>query len=436
MSLFKIAWRSIQQRSLSSSLTALSMALGVSLVIAVLVIHSVVSRSFQQGAEGYELIVGAKGGKLQLVLNTVYHLSTPVENVPWHYYKEFKAGGRFAKQIKFAIPYCLGDNYEGYRIVGTIPELFETEYAQGEIYKIAQGRNFKQEHFFEAVVGYLVAQRTGLKVGDEFNPTHGVTEGKVHKENSFKVVGVLGPTGTPNDRALFVNMEGFYLLDGHAKELTAEQKAKLAETKPAKNDDPALVAENRGLQPLPEEQREVTSILVRCAHPIVALSLTKTINKEPYAQAVAPGREIANLFTGIVGNLQILLLILAGLIVVVAGIGIMVSIYNSMSSRQREIAIMRALGASRGTILAIVLLESILLSLCGGVLGVLLGHGMIGALSPLIVSQTGVSIGMLQFDPWELVLIPALVVLASLTGYLPALAAYRTNVSRALTATG
>lgn len=433
MSLFKIAWRSIQQRALSSSLTALSMALGVSLVIAVLVIHSVVSRSFSMGAEGYELIVGAKGSKLQLVLNTVYHLSTPVENVPWDYYKEFKAGGRFAKQIKFAIPYCLGDNYEGYRIVGTIPELFETEYGPGATYKFEQGRNIKQEHFFEAVVGYLVAQRTGLKVGDEFNPTHGVTEGKLHKESAFKVVGVLGPTGTPNDRAVFVNMEGFYLLDGHAKVLTDEQKAKLAASQPA---DAKPHPENHGKLPLPEEQREVTSILVRCAHPIVALGLTKTINKEPYAQAVAPGREIANLFSGIVGNLQILLLILAGLIVVVAGVGIMVSIYNSMSSRQREIAIMRALGASRGTILTIVLLESILLSLCGGALGVLLGHGMIGALSPLIVSQTGVSLGLLAFDPWELVLIPALVVLASITGYLPAVAAYRTNVSRALTATG
>lgn len=434
MSLFKIAWRSIQQRALSSSLTALSMALGVALVISVLVIHGVIRRSFDKGAEGFDLIVGAKGGKLQLVLNTVYHLSTPVENVPWHYYKEFRPGGRFAGQVKVAIPYCLGDNYQGYRVVGTISELFETEYAQDERYAFHSGRNFEDGHFFEAVIGYLAARNTGLKVGDEFFPTHGIAEGKLHDHDPFKVVGVLAPTGTPNDRAVFVNMEGFYLLEGHAKPLAAGQ----ATGQPAAPVQSPRVDEHGHRQPapLPEEQREVTAILVRTANPLVNASLPRTINKEPYAQAVLPIREIRTLFDGVVGNIQGVLLFLAVLIVIVAGIGIMVSIYNSMSSRHREIAIMRSLGASRGTVLTIVLLESILLSLGGGVLGMVLGHGLIGALNPLIVAQTGVSIGLLQFDGWELVLIPGLGLLASLVGFLPALAAYRTNVSKALTATG
>ena len=217
MSLWKIAWRSIQQRAVSSSLTALSMALGVALVVTVLVIMGVVSNSFTQNAEGFDLIVGAKGGKMQLVLNTVFHLSQPIENVPWSYYQQFREG-KYAPMVQTAIPVCMGDNYEGFRVVGTTPEMFDDfEYRQGKFYKFADGRNFEQDAFFEGVIGSLVARRTGLKVGDHFEPTHGISGEDGHKHDSFEVVGILEPTGTPNDRAVFVNMEGFFLLEGHAK---------------------------------------------------------------------------------------------------------------------------------------------------------------------------------------------------------------------------
>ncbi|MBX7167165.1 MAG: ABC transporter permease [Pirellulales bacterium] len=508
MSLWKIAWRSLAQRRLASILTAFSMALGVALVIAVLVIHSVVERQFTQTATGYDLIVGAKGGRLQLVLNTVYHLSTPIENVPWKYYEEFLPGGKYASQVSVAIPYCLGDNYQGYRVVGTVPAMFEQlEYAPGDRYQFREGKNFHQDDFFAAVVGDQVARRTGLKVGDEFQPTHGVTSDDGHKHDAFHVVGILAPTGTPNDRALFVNMEGFYLLDGHAKE--APKKPKPAEApkdehvegehSDAEHGDhehgdheqgehaehehgeehPAEGHEHEGEhdhahegehaehdhdhdhehdhahdehghhhEPLPVDQREVTAILLRTSTPLAALSLPRAVNKEPFAQAVLPAREIFSLFEGIVANLERILLLLAWLIVVVASIGVMVSIYNSMAERQREIAVMRALGARRGTVLTIVLFESILLSLLGGLLGVVLGHGLIALLSPIITAQTGVSIGAFQFGLssyqlgnwqidiiWELALVPILIVLAALAGFLPAVAAYRTDVAKALTAT-
>lgn len=449
MSLWKIAWRSIQQRTLSSSLTALSMALGVALVVTVLVMHAVVSDSFAKGARGYNLIVGAKGGSLDLVLNTVYHLRKPVGNIPWSYYKEFLPGGKYAASVAAAIPVCLGDNYQGYRVVGTVPQMFELEYAPGEKYQFAAGRNFEQEHFFEAVIGSLVARNTGLEVGSRFEPTHGVSDDvQGHKHDSFKVVGVLAPTGTPNDRALFVNMEGFFLLEGHAKE---GHSAPAAGTKPSAPNSPQHAADEKPdhkhnhahhdhdhahehvhHDPLPEDQREVTAVLVRTKTDLAAMALPRSIAREPMAQAVFPAPEIHNLFEGLVGNLRWLLLTLAALIVVVAGIGVMVSIYNSMSDRRREIAVMRSLGARRATVLSIVLLESILLSLGGGVLGVILGHGLLSAISPWAVRYTGVSLGAWQFVWYELVLIPALVVLASAVGYLPALSAYRTDVAKAL----
>ena len=473
MSLWKIAWRNIAQRALSSGLTGLSMALGVALVVAVLVAFGVVARSFSGAAEGYNIIVGAKGGKLQLVLNTVYHLSTPIENIPWNYYTEFintkEKQGRFASQIVVAIPYCLGDNFEGYRVVGTTRELFTRlgykmdSTGQPVPYGFSEGRNFKSSGYFEGVVGSVVARRTGLKVGDKFHPTHGVTTGEEgHKHDPFKVVGVLAPTGTPNDRAMFVNIEGFFLLEGHAKEHEGESHAEEKKSEDEDGDEDEKKPHDHGShkhdhdghdhaghhhhEPLPPEQREVTAILIRTT-PLGGIGLPRTVNKEAFAQAVTPVSEVSKLFDAIVKPVEYLLLGLAVLIVIVAGIGIMVSIYNSMSDRQRDIAIMRALGASRNTVMWVVLQESILLSLAGGLGGLILGHGLIWLLNPFLVDLTGVSIGFLQYATfrvplmgrpydiaWELVLVPGLVLLAALVGFLPALTAYRTDVSKALSA--
>ncbi len=511
MSLWKIAWRSMQQRALASWLTGLSMALGVALVVSVLVIYGVVNDSFRRSAAGYDLIVGAtKGGRLQIVLNTVYHLSTPVENIPYSYYKEFTRDGehkgKFADYVQTAIPYCLGDSYKEYRVVGTTPEMFEAfEYAPGQKYQFAAGRNFEQDHFFEGVVGSVVARKTGLKIGDEFEPTHGVeNDGQGHKHDAFKVVGILKPTGTPNDRALFVNMEGFYLLQGHAKEPGGEEshgehehgEHEHADHEHAHadhdhadhkhgDDDEAMAADDHdhadeaastakaaadddhdhahekhahdehahdehdhdhdhghnhdhghghAHKPLPESQREVTAVLIRTDPKNILANklLQRLINKGRDAQAVQPAVEIFSLFDSIVGNLQMLLLALATLVIAVAGIGIMVSIYNSMSDRRRDIAVMRSLGARRSTVMTIILLESILLSLGGGVVGFLLGHGLIGLASPWIVAQTGVSIGLFEFDWYELVLVPGLVLLASAVGFVPAMSAYGTDVAKAL----
>ena len=163
MSLWKIAWRSIEQRSLASSLTALSMALGVALVVAVLVIYQVISNSFMTGSGlGYNLVVGAnKGGKLQLVLNTVYYLSAPVENIPYSFYKEFSEG-KYKPYVAKAIPVCLGDYYDQFRVVGTTPAFFdELTFNNGQKFGFAEGGNFKQSEFFTGRNRRYRCQRIG-----------------------------------------------------------------------------------------------------------------------------------------------------------------------------------------------------------------------------------------------------------------------------------
>ena len=185
MSFLRIAWRNIEQRALASSLTGLSMALGVALMILVIVIHDVTVDQFENDAEGYNLIVGgSKGGDLQLVMTTVFHLGKPLYPIPWSYYKKF-TDGEFAPYTKVAVPYCLGDSFhhEGsqFRVVATSPDLFgKIAYganADGteKRYEFQAGENFKAENFFDAVIGASVARKTGLKVGDTFQPTHGMS---------------------------------------------------------------------------------------------------------------------------------------------------------------------------------------------------------------------------------------------------------------------
>lgn len=509
MSLWRIAWKNMRQRGVASSLTVLSMALGVAVMVAVIVVHAVAVKQFSSDAQGYHLIVGGKGGDLQLVLSTVYHLGESRYTLPYSFYREF-IDGEYADHTEVAVPYCMGDSFdpnptsEGpsgdlFRVVATTPDLFDKiEYGTRSDgiplpYTFSSGENFHYDRPFEAVLGSVVAARSGVKVGDTINPTHGIS-GRGDRHDAFLVTGILDPTGTANDRAVFVNIEGFYLLDGHslskrkrktdlpplvlgshAASRTGKSKdetlavdgadyevvAALAETGTDVDDQayapldsftlpaidqseqedqtaavPFKLYDNDGneLEPLPVPQREVSSILVLCSNMMGPTSLTTRINKDQNrsAQAVAPARVVANLLEGIVGPMQLVLLVLTVLIVVVASISILVSIYNSMSERSHDIAVMRALGASRTSVMLIVLSESILLSIAGGVLGILLGHGLIAAAAPYVEAQSGVRLAFWEFDPWELAVAPTLVLLATLSGLLPAVSAYRTDVAHSL----
>jgi len=458
MPFWKIAWRNMEQRALASTLTGISMALGVAVMIAVIVIYGVAVRQFDQSAQGYHLIVGGKGGSLQLVLSTVYHVGQPLYPIPYSYYQKFLPGGEFGDVTTAAIPQCLGDSYQSpdnsvFRIVATTPDFFDKIHygtnSDGSLksYEFQPGgRNFKTESFFEGVIGSVVAARSGLKVGDSFQPSHGLSGGS-DLHHAVKIVGVLKPTGTADDRALFMNIEGFYLLPGHAlspegdKTETEGEHTKTKEEEEAEEEheheqehELERQLESGTAKPLPVEQREVTAILVLCNSPLGPEYLNFKINKGKgrIAQAVAPAREVGMLMNSIVGPMRIVLLVLTVLVVIVAGISILVSIYNSMTERSHDIAVMRALGASRKAVMGIILTESILLSLGGGLIGILLGHGMIGVASPYVVERTGIALSLLEFDWQELVLIPGLVVLASLVGFLPALSAYRTDVAKAL----
>lgn len=457
MSFWRIAWRNIEQRALASSLTGLSMALGVALLVLVLVIHEVVVGQLSNDAQGYNFIIGpGQGSQYEVVLTTVFHLGKPLYPFRYSQYKKFVGDGPYAAFAEVAVPMCLGDSYVApdeqlFRVVATTPDMFDKlsygadDEGNEKRYQFTAGRNFKTEEFFTAVLGSVVANRSGLKVGDRFRPTHGIgTKGDKHDE--FEVVGILAPTGTANDRAVFINMEGFYLLEGHSSPADAQGSGAAALPAEAGSADATDVRgashdehddlEHSHRTPLPESLRKVTSVLIRCpeSNMMAPMAIEDAINRrgDGTLQAVAPVNVVERLQSSFLEPMRLILLVLTVLIVVVAGISILVSIYNSMSERSHDIAVMRALGASRSAVMAIILIESILLSLLGGLAGLAIGHGVLAAASPVVEFYTGISVPAWHFTWQELLLVPGLVAFAALVGFLPALTAYRTDVARTL----
>lgn len=447
MNLLTIAWKSILQRRLASFLTALSIGLGVMLMVLVLVIFGAVDSAFTQRSVGYDLIIGPKGSDLQLVLSAVYRMQPPIENLPYLYLDQIRSDRR----VISAVPLAFGDVTEigAFPIVGTTTEYFENEYMPGQSFRI---RGTRISALFDAIIGAEVARENGWDVGSRFSIIHGGAESEDVHDEQFTVVAVLDTTGTANDRTVFLNLDGFYAIDGHEKPVDEVEKrlrdfyaadderlslamSQLQEYRSRasgspENSPPAGVKTYNS----PDAMKEVTAILVRTRPetPFDAISLSAELQKGFQAMAVNPVRPIQRLMTGLLGNIQKALVVLTAIIILVSGVGIFVSIYNSMADRRREIGIMRALGAGRHHVFGIVLAESALLCLGGAIAGWLAGHGLAVATAPWVIRQTGLLINPWSMNTLEFVLFPVVGGLAVLVGFLPAMTAYRTNVADAL----
>ena len=419
MNIIKIVFKNIGQRSLSSMLTIFSITLGVGLVVAILILKQESEQAFNQTATGYEIIVGPKGSSLQLTLSTVYQIGYPIQNMPVKVYKLLKND----KRVKSAIPYVFGDNYKNFRFVGTVKEIFtDFEYKKGIRYKIKEGNIFENE--FEAVIGNEVSEKAGLNIGDMFTGSHGVEsyEGaEEHEEFKFKVVGVLEKTFTPSDKVIFVSMNSVWKIHRHE----AEEKNVI--------DTASISLSNKDI--LNEKNETITAVLLTLKNPVYFDLLRRQINDNKYeginAQAVLPIFEIKQLFD-IIGNINSILLVISYLVIFVAIVSILVSIYNSMNERRRDIAIMRSLGASKFNIMKIILLEGIIISFFGAMSGIIFGHTGIFLLKEKISELAGIEISGMSFSKYEIYLFIGTILLSAIVSIVPALKAYRTDVARNL----
>jgi putative ABC transport system permease protein len=493
MNLFQLVLKQMRQRALGSWLTILSVLLGVALATAVLLIRRESEQVFGQNDYGYDVLVGPRGSPLQLTINTVYHIDKSPGNIPYTVYEGL--GNPRHPQVKIAVPYAVGDSYKGRRIIGTLPKLFGfdeqgkplppervIEYRPGRKYELAQGRVFHPEKF-EAVIGADVQRLTGLKLGGKFKATHGLPapgqQEDVH-DQEWEVVGVLEPTHTANDEVLFIPLTSFYAISEHEEGLKAHEALRQAAggrpPAPAPAPTPPAAAPKAGpdadhdhddhgketsgekeppgghddhdhkgafdLNPdgtihlhVPKNEWELSAVLVKSRGGIAPQTLMYMLNNSPMpVMGVNPASVMREFFNTFLRGSSLLLLAVAALVTLVAAVSILVSIYNSVSARLKEIAILRALGATRRRVLALICLEAGFIGLFGGVLGIVVGHLAAGLGSVYFNKTLGESINWVTPDRWEGVYLLGAVVIAVLAGLVPALKAYRTPVATNLVA--
>jgi putative ABC transport system permease protein len=401
MTVFRMALRSLRQRFLATCLTAASIALGVALVVAVLVLEREARAAFRGTALGVEILVGGtKGSRVGTLLSSLYHVGRAPGRVSWSYNEKL----RDHPDVDYAIPLAYGDSYRGAPIVGTTPEIFTRFRPRPGVGFEIRGETFRGAGR-RAVVGAEAARRTGLALGDTFFPSHsGLEDDHRHREETFTVVGIARATGTAHDRVIWIDIERFLALRGHA-----------------------------GLARGNDEEKAVSAVLVKAAakSPLIVEGLIRRINDGTEAQAIRPLQVVGELFA-LVGDVQRILTWVAVLVVVVAAVSVMVAIYNTMADRRREIAILRALGATRARVLVTVLVEAALLCAFGAAAGLLLGHGGATLAAPLVEARAGVRLEGTGLLPWEPLLVAALFAVGCVAGLVPGLTAYRVDVVRGL----
>lgn len=443
MNLFKISWKYLTFRPLSTGLNVFLLALGLAIITVLLLIQDQFEKKMNQDAAGIDLVVGAKGSPLQLILSSVYHIDFPTGNIKMEEAQRLSRN-RLVKKI---IPLALGDNFQGFRIVGTnhdYLELYGVDFTEGKPWEVP----------FEVVIGSEIAAKLNLKIGDEFTSSHGISEGSHdHDEHNFVVSGILAPRGNVVDRLILTSIESVWYTHDEEPAAVEPESSALAEAsdKEAHEDrdhdsEGHDATENHDSDehakfhaevsktgfPISDQDREVTTLLLQYRNPIAAVQLPRMINSGTSMQAASPSFEMSRLFE-LLGVGISLLQGLAVVLIVIAGLGIFIALYNSLKERKYDLAILRAIGASRAQLLALIFLEGLMLTFLGAVLGIALGHSFLW----LLVSQSDQNV-VAALQPWiflkqELWIMAYALGVGVLASIIPAWSAYQTSIAKQLT---
>ena len=405
MNLLKLSWKYLIAKPLNTSLNILLLALGLAIITVLLLMQDQFENKMTKDAVGIDLVVGAKGSPLQLVLSSVYHIDFPTGNIDL----EEAIGVSKTRLIKNTIPMGMGDNYEGFRIVGTNHDYLD-------LYEVSFDSGSPWEFPFEVVLGYDVAKKLELKVGDTFIGSHGIgSASHDHDAHDYVVTGVLEKKGSIVDQLVLTSMESVWYTHDE------DHDHELMEMPVATSGFPAAIG-----------PREITSLLVQYRNPIAAVQLPRFINSRSSLQAASPSFEISRLFE-LLGIGVTLVQGLAVIIIVISGLGIFIALYNSLKERKYDLAVMRTLGASKGLLFRHILLEGVLLTLLGGILGLLIGHLF---LLILVLNNDQGAIAGLRANVFlveEIYLVFFALLIGVLASLLPAWNAYRTDIAKQLT---
>lgn len=402
--LFKISWKNILNKKLNSFLCILLMTLGIAMISLLMLLGKQLQDKFAKNISGIDLVVGAKGSPLQLILSSVYQIDNPTGNV----YLDDVAAIAQNPLVKEMIPLSMGDNYQGFRIVGTNKKYFEHFKTN-----IASGKMFKGN--LEVVLGASTAQNTNLKVGDTFESSHGLdSEGEKHAESNYKVVGILEYNNSVVDNLILTSLNSVWSIHDHKEEHHEEDEEHHEEE----------AADST-------VKREITSAIIKFRSPMGMMTMPRNINQNSKLQAAVPAIEVNRLFEllgiGIEG-----LQFLAAVIMLISGISVFVSLYNSLKERKYEMALMLSMGASRTRLFLMLLLEGIILSLLGFIAGIALSRIGIYLISNALSKKFHFDVSQFSLQTGEIYLFGGALLVGILAAALPSIGIYRINISKTL----
>lgn len=438
MTIVKLILARYFHKPMSTLLSIILFAIGVSVISLVIKTEYYLENTYRRNLAGIDLVVGAKGSPLQLILSSVLHIDSPTGNIPLDEVHKIEKN----PLVKKTIPVALGDNYKGFRIVGTVPayaELYDAHILQGKIF----------EKPLEAVVGANVAKTTGLSLGDTFAGVHGLMhEGHSHGEFKYTVTGILKPTGSVIDNLILTPVESVWMVHAAHHHDEDEEDHEHAEGETHHDHEQAgesideILHKIKHLEELTEEEvqiynqhkgilsenkqaveNQITALLVFYRNPMAAATLPRMINENTTLQAASPALEFNRLLS-LMGYGITVLEVLAWIIILISGINIFIYLLNTINQSIGEIALLRATGVSRPKIFVLILLQGTILSVFGWLAGIVLSNtiwhfmpwnGSISAFDGYLVRQ-------------DLMLLLYCLTVAAVAGIIPAFKIYRTKI--------
>ena len=401
LTLTRLTLANIGFRPLAALFSVLLLASGIAIILTLVHLNSQIERRFYKDLQGIDLVASGKGSPLQIILSSVFQLDIPTGNIPLAEAEKLKTN----PLVKATIPIALGDNYNGYRIVGT-----NADYIAHYDGQFAAGRMYAQP--METVLGSDVAATFHLKLGDQIVGAHGlVNSDDLHSDFPYTVVGILKPQGGVLDRLVLTPVESVWHVHEHPDPDDPEEAA-------YKHEHP---------------ENEITALLITYRSPYAAATLPRLINKTTSMQGASPAFEIARL-NKLMGTGSDALSAFGALLIGFAAFGLFVTLYNSVNDRRYDIALMRCLGATRARIFAFIMAEVMTLAVSGCVLGLVFTELFLALMAAWIRQTRHVVLEPAKLTELDGIVVAAVLGISFLAGIIPAIRAYKVNIAKVLTA--
>ena len=401
MNIFKLSLKNIFNKPLSSTISLALLILGIGIISLLLQLNTLIKDQMDNNLKGIDMVVGAKGSPLQLILSSVYHIDSPTGNISLEEAEKISKNRMVGSSIKL----LYGDNFKGYRIVGAEKKFIELYNG-----KIKKGKNLSKP--FEVLVGSKVYSKLKIDIGDDLISLHGLREtGESHDDQSFKVVGLLEPSNSVIDQLIITLPQSVWDVHG--------------------NHDHEEEHEHDHDEEHQHDDREITAMLIKFKSPMNIIQFPRQINETTNLQAAVPSYEISRLFKLFGFGIETLSY-LAYLIIIVSGFSLFINLFNSMRERKYEMALIRTLGASRLQLSTMIIFESIILTISGFILGLLFSRFGVMFVSSLMEESINYNLSSFKILNEEYWLLLLSVIIGLMASLIPAVQVYKMNISKIL----